>query len=173
MMRYKQKRNTLHSRAISERIARYYSSRLSEAFQSMDDSEYTMSYGPEVFSEEAMLNISDGEHLSDEEWEKIRSENYETLDDCINDISNFWWKQFVDSFNDFLYRLNRESDSEFTFDDLILDEWHGYEETVSLDYPEDEPYYEELCKALQESGAEAEEATYKQFKNWLANPLRA
>lgn len=168
-MRPSKKEDTFYSKIISERIASYNRRHLKEAFQSDDESEFTMNYGSDVFSEEAMLNISDREHLSDEEWETIRNENWETIDHCIEAISDFWWNQFVDNFEDFLYHHNKEHNTELTFDELILDEWHGLEETVSLNYPEDESYYTQMCKALQESATEAEEATYKQFRNWLTD----
>ena len=172
-MRPSKKEDTFYSKIISERIASYNRRHLKEAFQSTDESEFTMDYGPNTFSEEAMLNVSDREHLSDEEWEEIRSRNLGTINSCIESISDFWWKQFVGNFNDFLYHHNKEHNEELTFDELILDEWHGLEETVSLNYPEDESYYTQMCKALQESATEAEEATYKQFSNWLTDISKA
>jgi hypothetical protein len=166
---FKQK-SSLYSKIISERIAKYYKkNKLNEAFQSSDDSEFTMDYGPDVFSEEAMLDIPADEYMNDEEWDRFRNENYDVIENCRKDISDFWWREFVNNFNDFLYRLNRHSDEELTFDELIKDEWAGDEETVSLDYPEDADYYKELCAALQESASEAETATFKQFKNWLVD----
>ena len=151
------------------------------------DDTYKVDYSESEFEWSYMLEIPDSVYdLPEDEQNTALDEIYLDEDnryhisECLCELSDCWNSVFYPKFTEGLrqieadYNVSLIKDSLFNVYTFEMDQnWDYTEEAITLPFSlENEPYYNALCKLLQEAGDYATEELRIDFGKWRSDKYR-